>query len=103
DIFSNLEFSADLQNSPLMPEIDPAVWFAMHRDENDLRYAAVQLAADYRDLADAIGGADPAMAVRDPAAAPAIKREVLDVLYDLDLLRDRSRRIVARACWFLAH
>jgi hypothetical protein len=103
DIFSDLEFSADLRHSPLMPEIDPAVWFAMHRNENDLRYAVSQLAADYRDLADAIGGTDPAEAVLDPVAADAIKREALDVLYDLDLLRDRSRRIVARACWFLAH
>jgi len=99
DIFSDLEFSADLQSSPLLPAIDPAVWFAMHRDENDLRYAATQLAADYRDLAGAIGDADPIAA----AADPAVKRQVLDVLYDLDLLRDRSRRAVARACWFLAH
>ena len=103
EIFSDLEFSADLQSSPLLPEIDPAVWFTMHRDENDLRYAVTQLAADHRDLSDAIGGADPAEAVLDPVTSDRIKREVLDVLYDMDLLRDRSRRTVARACWFLAH
>jgi hypothetical protein len=103
DIFSDLYFSADLQSSPLMTEIDPAVWFAMHRDENDLRYAVPQLGADYRDLADAIGDADPLEAVSDVAVADKIKREVLDVLYDLDLLRDRSRRALARACWFISH
>lgn len=103
DIFSDLEFSADLRSSPLLPEVDPALWFGMHRDENDLRYAVTQLAADYRDLADAIGGVDPADAVVDPALSGTIKREVLDVLYDLDMVRDRSRRAVARACWLLAH
>ena len=86
-----------------MTEIGPAVWFAMHLDENDLRYAVTQLAADYKDLADTIGDAEPLLAVSDPATAGKIKREVLDVLYDLDLLRDRSRRALARACWFISH
>ena len=65
DDFGDLDFSADLQGSPLMTEIDPAVWFTMHRDENDLHYAVRQLAADYKDLAEAIGDADPASAVAD--------------------------------------
>lgn len=103
EIFSDLNFSEDMQGSPLITEIDPAVWFAMHRDENELRYAVTQLAADYKDLADAVGNADPMQAVSDPALAGKIKREVLDVLYDLDLLRDRSRRALARACWFVSH
>ena len=34
--------------------------------------------------------------------ARKVKREVLDVLYDLDLLRDRSRRVLARGCWFVS-
>lgn len=55
DDFKNLHFSADLQGSPLMIEIDPAVWLTMHRDENELRYAVPQLSADYRDLDAAMG------------------------------------------------
>jgi hypothetical protein len=102
EIFDDLFVSTDLQGSSLMAEIDPAIWFAMHRDENDLRYAITQLAADYRDLADALGGKDPSMALSDPEGGPAIKREVLDILYDMDLLRDRSRRALARACWFVS-
>ena len=102
DDFGDLDFSADLQGSPLMTELDPAVWFTMHRDENELQYAVWQLAADYKDLDAAIGDADPAQAVSDVATAGKVKREVLDVLYDLDLLRDRSRRVFARACWFVS-
>ena len=32
EIFDDLFVSADLQGSSLMAEIDPAIWFAMHRD-----------------------------------------------------------------------
>lgn len=102
NIFGDLGFSSDLQGSPLMTEFDPAVWLSMHRDENELRYAVAQLAADYQDLSDVIGGAEPLAAVADPVKGPKVKQEVLDVLYDLDLLRDRSRRVVARACWFVS-
>lgn len=102
DEFAGLEFSADLQGSPLLTELDPAVWFTMHRDENELQYAVTQLSADFKDLAAAIGGADPLRAVSDAATSGKVKREVLDVLYDLDLLRDRSRRVFARACWFVS-
>jgi hypothetical protein len=97
-----LDFSADLQGSPIMTELDPAVWFTMHRDENELQYAVTQFAADYKDLAAAIGDADPVQAVSDKAVAGKVKHEVLDVLYDLDLLRDRSRRVFARACWLVS-
>ena len=102
DDFKNLHFSADLQGSPLMTEIDPAVWLTMHRDENELRYAVTQLSADYKDLDAAMGGASAIEAVSDAAVADKVKREVLDILYDLDLIRDRSRRVLARACWFVS-
>ena len=102
DDFSDLDFSADLQGSPIMTELDPAVWFTMHRDENELQYAVTQFAADYKDLAAAIGDADLVQAVSDKAVAGKVKHEVLDVLYDLDLLRDRSRRVLVRACWFVS-
>ncbi len=102
DNFDDLEFSVDLVGSPLVTELDPAVWFTMHRDENELQYAVSQLTADYDDLDDAIGDANPMEAVSDVATAGKVKQEVLDVLYDLDLLRDRSRRAFARACWFVS-
>ena len=41
-------------------------------------------------------------AISDPESGPLVKREVLDILYDMDLLRDRSRRALARACWFVS-
>jgi hypothetical protein len=68
DDFSHLDFSADLQGSPLMTELDPAVWFAMDRDENELQYAVTQLAADYKDLAAALGDANPVQAVSDASS-----------------------------------
>jgi hypothetical protein len=100
--FGDLDFSTDLQGSPLLTELDPAVWFTMHRDESELKYAIVQLSADFKDLHAAVGDADPVQAVADAATAAKVKQEVLDVLYDLDLLRDRSRRVFARACWFMS-
>jgi hypothetical protein len=100
--FGDLYFSTDLQGSPLIMEVDPALWLIMNRDESDLRYAVTQLTADYKDLAAELKGADPAAAVADSATAGKVKHEVLDILYDLDLLRDRSRRLFARACWFLS-
>jgi hypothetical protein len=102
DDFTDLEFSADLQGSPLITELDPALWFAMHREENELKYAIKQLSADFKDLGGAVGEADPVQAVSDAAMAKKVKREVLDILYDLDLLRDRSRRSFARACWLVS-
>jgi hypothetical protein len=102
DNFSGLNFSADLQGSALMTELDPAVWFTMHRDERELQYAVTQLSADYKDLAAAIGDADPVEAVSDGMVVGKVKQEVLDILYDLNLIRDRSRRAFARACWFVS-
>ena len=81
---------------------DPEVWFTMHRDEHELDYAVDQLAADYKDLAAVIGNMDLTQAVSDAAVAGKAKQEVLDILYDLNLIRDRSRRAFARACWFVS-
>ena len=103
EIFGDLSFSSDLQGSPLMTEIDPNVWFTMHRDENELRYAVTQLAADYKDLVRVLGDTEPSRAVSDPTLAAKVKQEVMDILYDLDLLRDRSRRAFASACWLISH
>jgi hypothetical protein len=100
--FVDLNFTADLQGSSLMTELDPALWFAMHREENELQYAIKQLTADFKDLQGVVGDADPQKAVSDEATAGKAKHEVLDILYDLDLLRDRSRRTFARACWFVS-
>src|SRR5205814_628938 len=55
---------------------------------------------DYKDLQAAIGDEPLEVAVTKPEQEQKIKHEVLDILYDTDLLRDRSRRILGRACWF---
>ena len=75
----------------------------MLRDENDIEYATTQLADDFGDLHAALGGADPEKLSPGTLADPKVKKEVLDIFYDMDMLRDRSRRVVARACWFLSH
>ena len=102
EIFGDLSFSLDLQGSPLMTEIDPTLWFTMHRDENELRYAVAQLAADYKDLGRVLGDDEATQILSDQALSAKVKHEVMDILYDLDLLRDRSRRALARACWFVS-
>ena len=100
--FADLRFSEDLQASTLTTEIEPHIWFTMLRDENDLEYATTQLKADFGDLRAALGDADPEKLGAETLADPKVKREVLDIFYDMDMLRDRSRRVVARACWFLS-
>ena len=100
--FSAMEFSNDFQSSPLVNQIDPNLWFSMVKDESELRYAAEQLRQDYGDVQAALGDHRPDEVVSDPRLADAVKREVLDVLWDYGWLRDRSRRLVGRACWFLS-
>ncbi|WP_413991260.1 hypothetical protein ACMDCR_03885 [Labrys okinawensis] len=100
--FNDLDFSTDFQGSSLITELDPALLFAMHREENELKYAIKQLGADFKDLQGVLGPTDPREAISDPVAAGKAKHEALDILYDLDLLRDRSRRAFARACWLVS-
>ena len=85
-----------------MNQIDAGLWFAMVKDEADLEYAAEQLRQDYGDLRAALGDRRPDESISDPSVAASVKREVLDVLWDYAWLRDRSRRLVGRACWFLS-
>ena len=80
-------------------ELDPVLWFNLVRDESDLNYAAAQLTHDYRDLHDLLGSDPVDVALADPKRKAGIKQEVLDVMWDADLLRQRSRRLLARACW----
>jgi hypothetical protein len=100
--FSAMKFSGDFQSSPLVNQIDPSLWFAMVKDEADLEYAAEQLRQDYGDLRAALGDRKPDEGVSDQGIGSNVKREVLDVLWDYAWLRDRSRRLVGRACWFLS-
>jgi hypothetical protein len=100
--FNDLNFTTDFQGSSLVIELDPALLFAMHRKENELKYAIKQLDADFKDLQGVLGPADPETAISDPGTAGKAKHEALDILYDLDLLRDRSRRAFARACWLVS-
>ena len=54
-----LNVSQIFENSFVVNEIDPALWFNIVRDESNIRYAVAQLTADYRDLDQAMGGRDP--------------------------------------------
>lgn len=101
--FSVMGFSRDLESSTLINELDPRLWYGAVEDESDVAYAVNQLAKDYQDLDAVLDGKPAAEAVADPARAADVKREVLDILYDMALLRDGSRRIVGRFCWLLSN
>ncbi|PBB35487.1 hypothetical protein [Mesorhizobium sp. WSM3868] len=100
--FEILNLSRDLEATFVVNEIDPTLWFNIVRDENEIKYATTQLALDYKDLHEAIGDEAVEAAVAKPDKEPKIKHEVLDILYDADLLRQRSRRFLARACWLFS-
>ncbi|TGP57317.1 hypothetical protein EN873_04320 [bacterium M00.F.Ca.ET.230.01.1.1] len=100
--FDILNLSRDLEATFVVNELDPTLWFDIVRDENDIKYATTQLGLDYKDLHDAIGDEPVEAAVTKPDKGQKIKREVLDILYDADLLRQRSRRFLGRACWLFS-
>jgi hypothetical protein len=97
--FGLLGISADLETSFVANELDPSLWFGIVSDESEIRYATTQLALDLKDLRDAVGDGPLEAALADPEKQPRIKQEALDILYDADLLRQRSRRLLGRACW----
>lgn len=101
--FDILNLSRDFESSFVVNELNPTLWFNLVRDEADIKYATTQIALDYKDLQDAIGGEPVEVAVADPEKARRIKQEVLDIFYDADLLRQRSRRFLARACWLFSN
>ncbi|CAN7474015.1 hypothetical protein LJR234_003367 [Mesorhizobium amorphae] len=100
--FEVLNLSRDFETSFVVGEFDPTLWFNIVRDENDIKYATTQLALDYKDLQDAIGGEPVEAAIANPDKERKIKQEVLDIFYDADLLRQRSRRHLGRACWLFS-
>ncbi|WFP61760.1 hypothetical protein [Mesorhizobium sp. WSM4904] len=100
--FDILNLSRDLENTFVVNELDPTLWFNIVRDENEIKYATTQLGLDYKDLHDAIGDEPVEAAVAKPDKEQKIKHEVLDIFYDADLLRQRSRRFLARACWLFS-
>jgi len=102
DDFSAMKFSSDFQTSTLINQIDPSLWFALVKDEADLEYATDQLRQDFGDLQSELAAQKSGDAAADPSLEGGVKREVLDVLWDYAWLRDRSRRLVARTCWFLS-
>lgn len=101
--FDILNLSRDFESSFVVNELDPTLWFNIVRDESEIKYATTQLALDYKDLQDAIGGDPIEVAIANPEQGPRIKHEVLDIFYDADLLRQRSRRFLGRACWLLGN
>ncbi|WP_292265663.1 hypothetical protein [Mesorhizobium sp.] len=100
--FEILNLSRDFEASFVVNELDPALWFNIVRDESEINYATTQLVLDYKDLQDAIGGDSIAVAIANPEKEAKIKQEVLDIFYDADLLRQRSRRLLGRACWLFS-
>lgn len=101
--FDILNLSRDFEASFVVNELNPMLWFNIVRDESDIKYATTQIALDYKDLQDAIGGEPIEVAIANPEKERKIKREVLDVFYDADLLRQRSRRFLGRACWLFSN
>ncbi|MDX8534693.1 hypothetical protein RFM41_26990 [Mesorhizobium sp. VK25A] len=97
--FEALNLSRDFESSFVLNELDPRLWFDIVRDESEIKYATTQLAFDYKDLQQTIGGGPAETVVADPEKGRRIKQEVLDIFYDADLLRQRARRQLARACW----
>ncbi|MET3577474.1 hypothetical protein ABID19_000489 [Mesorhizobium robiniae] len=100
--FEILNLSRDFEASFVVNELNPALWFNIVRDESEIKYSTTQLALDYKDLQDAIGGEPIAVAIANPEKEAKIKQEVLDIFYDADLLRQRSRRLLGRACWLFS-
>lgn len=100
--FDILNLSRDFESSFVVNELDPTLWFNIIRDESEIKYATTQLALDYKDLQDAIGIESLDAAIANPEKERKIKQEVLDIFYDADLLRLRSRRLLGRACWLFS-
>ena len=100
--FEVLNLSRDFESSFVVNELDPRLWFDIVRDESEIKYATTQLALDYKDLRDSIGGDPVELAVANPDRQRKIKQEVLDIFYDADLLRQRARRHLGRACWLFS-
>ncbi|MEW6629350.1 MAG: hypothetical protein AB1440_00620 [Pseudomonadota bacterium] len=97
--FDMLNLSRDFESSFVVNELDTRLWFNIVRDESEIKYATTQLVLDYKDLQDAIGGEPVEAAVANPEKERKIKQKVLDIFYDADLLRLRSREFLGRACW----
>jgi len=98
--FEVLAASQDFESTFIARELNAQLWFNMVKDESDLNYAVEQLGQDYADLhrkVDELNGGQPT-----PEQEATVKREVLDVFYDADLLRQRSRKLLGRACWLLS-
>ncbi len=97
-----LSISEDIASSPLVAELDPTLWFAIAEDENEVLYGRNQLQSDFADLDRLLAGRPVAEAAADPASAPAIAAEIDDILRDMDVIRDRGRRLIGRGCRFVA-
>ncbi len=102
DALRALPISDDIATSPLAGDIDPVLWFAIAEDESEVFYFADQLQADYGDLRLALGDLSPEEAVADPVKAEVIGRKVREILYDMDVVRDRGRRLIGKGCRFVS-
>lgn len=101
--FEVLNLSRDFESSFVVNELDPRLWFDIVHDESEIKYATTQLALDYKDLREEVGGQPADTVIANPEKERKIKQEVLNIFYDADLLRQRSRRHLGRACWLFSH
>lgn len=86
---------SDFERPSSHVDLDPVLWFNMVKDGADLTYAIQQMEQDYGDLHRSIGEGGACAPRR--CAEPAIKQQVLDIFYDAELLRRRSRKLLASA------
>ena len=101
--FGEMGFSPDMETSEVINQMDPHLWFGMVDDERELEYAVEQVEGELADLDRALDD-EPARAIlTSPERHEAVKDAVLQLLPDMDLLRDRSRRLLGRGCWLLSN
>jgi hypothetical protein len=93
--------SSDNEQTFLISELDPTLRFENAREDRYTKNTLAQLALDYEDLRNAIGTDPIDRVVSNPDREQVIKSQLQDLFYDMNLLRDRARRAVGRACWFL--
>jgi hypothetical protein len=101
--FGELGFTSDMETSEIVNQMDPHLWYGMVDDERELHYAVEQVEDELNGLGRALDGEPVRAILTSPQKHQEVKDAVLQLLPDLDLLRDRSRRLLGRGCWLLAN
>jgi hypothetical protein len=101
--FGEMGFSPDMETSDIVNQMDAHLWFGMIDDERELEYAVEQVEDELAGLGNILDGEPSAAILTSPEKHEVVKEAVLQLLPDLDLLRDRSRRLLGRGCWLLSN